>query len=244
MELNTTTTAKPTTQTVKGRSSELVDQINLENGTSKETKKTDAEKISGDYDDFLLLLTAQMKNQDPLKPLDSTTFVSQLAQFSNVEQQVKMNTKLDNLVTSLSEDSFSEAGNYLGKYIMADGGKVQINDNDTQTSFYYKTDVSVTEAKAFITDRFGKKVNEMNLPLAPNGRSQIWELKDLDQERIESGLYHIDIKTVDSDGNMSIIKPQTRNKIVEAQKTETGFDYITNTGNHLKKEEISRLLSS
>ena len=48
-----------------------------------------------DYSAFLKLLTAQMKFQDPTKPMDSTQFVAQLASFSNVEQGIKMNTKLE-----------------------------------------------------------------------------------------------------------------------------------------------------
>jgi len=52
-----------------------------------------------DYNAFLQLLLAQMQNQDPLNPTDSTEFVSQLATFSNVEQGVNTNSKLDQLLT-------------------------------------------------------------------------------------------------------------------------------------------------
>jgi flagellar basal-body rod modification protein FlgD len=52
-----------------------------------------------DYNSFLQLLIAQMQNQDPLNPTDSTAFVSQLASFSSVEQGVNTNSKLDQLLT-------------------------------------------------------------------------------------------------------------------------------------------------
>lgn len=51
-----------------------------------------------DYDTFLRLLVAQMKNQDPTKPMDSTEYVAQLATFSNVEQSIASNVKLDQLI--------------------------------------------------------------------------------------------------------------------------------------------------
>ena len=51
---------------------------------------------------FLTLLTAQLKNQDPMQPTDPTQFVAQLAQFSTVEQLVQGNTKLDTISQSLS----------------------------------------------------------------------------------------------------------------------------------------------
>lgn len=73
------------------------------------------------YDDFLKLLLAQMQNQDPLKPIDSTEYVSQLATFSNVEQGIKQNAKLDQiLITS----NLSQAGNAIGKVITSADGSI------------------------------------------------------------------------------------------------------------------------
>ena len=57
--------------------------------TSKEA--AEALKIEANFDTFLSLLTAQLRNQDPLEPVNSTDFVAQLAQFSAVEQQVQSN---------------------------------------------------------------------------------------------------------------------------------------------------------
>lgn len=53
-----------------------------------------------DYSAFLTLLVAQMKSQDPLSPQDTTQYMSQLASFSNVEQSVQVNAKLDALLAS------------------------------------------------------------------------------------------------------------------------------------------------
>jgi flagellar basal-body rod modification protein FlgD len=74
-----------------------------------------------DYDSFLKLLTAQMKFQDPTKPMDSTEFVAQLASFSNVEQGIKMNTKLDSLITS---SALNQADSLIGKTVTSIDGKV------------------------------------------------------------------------------------------------------------------------
>ena len=66
------------------------------------TSSPDADAASVDYNAFLKLLIAQMKNQDPTKPMDSAQFIAQLASFSNVEQGIKMNQKLDTLMTSMA----------------------------------------------------------------------------------------------------------------------------------------------
>ena len=73
------------------------------------------------YDSFLQLLTAQMKFQDPTKPMDATQFVAQLASFSNVEQAIKTNAKLDSLLVS---QSLGQVDGLIGKTVTSMDGKI------------------------------------------------------------------------------------------------------------------------
>ncbi len=84
------------------------------------TSTSDAAKASLDYNSFLKLLITQMQNQDPTDPMDATEQVSQLATFSQVEQSIKMNSNLDNLI---SQSNLSNASNYVGKTITSADGK-------------------------------------------------------------------------------------------------------------------------
>jgi flagellar basal-body rod modification protein FlgD len=79
-----------------------------------------------DYSAFLRLLIAQMKNQDPMNPIDSTEYMSQLASFSSVEQAVKTNTKLDALLTSMA---LTQAEGMIGRVVTSADGSVsgQVN---------------------------------------------------------------------------------------------------------------------
>jgi flagellar basal-body rod modification protein FlgD len=74
-----------------------------------------------DYDSFLQLLIAQMKNQDPTNPTDPSQFVAQLASFSSVEQAIKTNNKLDTLNTSLA---LTQAEGLIGRTVASDDGSV------------------------------------------------------------------------------------------------------------------------
>jgi flagellar basal-body rod modification protein FlgD len=74
-----------------------------------------------DYNDFLKLLLAQMQNQDPLKPMDSTEYVSQLATFSNVEQALKQNAKLDQLLIT---SNIAQANGVVGKTVTSSDGSI------------------------------------------------------------------------------------------------------------------------
>ena len=72
-----------------------------------------------DYQSFLKLLIAEMKNQDPTKPMDSTEYVAQLATFSQVAQTVQTNSKLDQL---LQTSALAQAGNIIGHSITSADG--------------------------------------------------------------------------------------------------------------------------
>ncbi|MDW5315471.1 flagellar hook assembly protein FlgD [Rhizobium sp. PL01] len=80
----------------------------------------DKAKASLNYDSFLKLLVAQMKNQDPTQPMDSTQQIAQLATFSQVEQTIKTNTNLESL---LQRTSLSEANAVIGKTVTSADGK-------------------------------------------------------------------------------------------------------------------------
>lgn len=90
------------------------------------------------YSNFLQLLVAQLQNQDPTNPTDPTQFVSQLASFSQVEQQVNTNSKLDALLT---QTSLSQAASVIGLTATSSDGKVsgqiasvQITSSGTQAT--------------------------------------------------------------------------------------------------------------
>jgi flagellar basal-body rod modification protein FlgD len=76
-------------------------------------------KTAVDYDSFLKLLIAQMKNQDPTQPMDSTQYVAQLATFSQVEQTVQSNAKLDQILQS---SALSQADSIIGRSITSADG--------------------------------------------------------------------------------------------------------------------------
>lgn len=76
-------------------------------------------KTAVDYQSFLRLLVAEMKNQDPTNPMDSTQYVAQLASFSQVEQSVQINTKLDQL---LQASTLSQAGSLIGRTVTSADG--------------------------------------------------------------------------------------------------------------------------
>jgi flagellar basal-body rod modification protein FlgD len=87
---------------------------------STTTSQTQAQsKTSVDYQSFLTLLVAELKNQDPTKPMESTDFVAQLATFSQVEQTIQTNDKLDQI---LKTSALAQADSLIGREITSPDG--------------------------------------------------------------------------------------------------------------------------
>ncbi|MEP2946966.1 MAG: flagellar hook assembly protein FlgD [Lentilitoribacter sp.] len=88
--------------------------------TAQSNATTASNKASLDYDTFLQLLIAQMQNQDPTEPMDSSEQIAQLATFSQVEQTIETNKNLEALLQS---NSLSQASAIIGKTVSSLDGE-------------------------------------------------------------------------------------------------------------------------
>lgn len=88
---------------------------------SSSASSTTTTKLASDFETFLKMLTTQMKNQDPLNPVDSTEYATQLAMFSSVEQQVLTNDRLELIQETLLGSSLSQVADWVGKLACVEG---------------------------------------------------------------------------------------------------------------------------
>ena len=132
---NTNASTTSTTSSTSGTGS------TTSSGDTTGSTSTTGKTSTADYNTFIKLLIAQMKNQDPTKPMDSTEFVSQLASFSAVEQQTQTNTKLDTMAQSLKnimvDGPISRAEGYVGKYLSYTDEKGVVTSGTVQSVTIY-----------------------------------------------------------------------------------------------------------
>ena len=93
-------------------------------------------------DEFLRMLVAQLKNQDPLNPLDGTAFTAQLAQFSSLEQLQNINTQLGSFTRQQQSLSGSQAVSLIGKEVLARGNTVQAAGSPVALSYQLAGDAA------------------------------------------------------------------------------------------------------
>ena len=122
------------------------------------TSKSDTAKTTSlGTEDFLTLLVAQLENQNPLDPADTNQFTDQLAQFSQVEQLINANDKLDEMVTGVKgTEQEVDANSFVGLTVTATATSMTI-DNGAVTSGFYEVD-EPAEVIVYVYDANGTKV--------------------------------------------------------------------------------------
>src|SRR5262245_23987038 len=99
------------------------------------TSGLDKQTIAGNFDTFLQLLTTQLKNQNPLDPLDTNQFTQQLVQFAGVEQQIKQNEQLTTLISIEKSAQATTALAYVGQTVAVDGQTATLTNGSATWSF-------------------------------------------------------------------------------------------------------------
>tara|TARA_R110000868_G_scaffold6758_12_gene37731 strand:- start:596 stop:1267 length:672 start_codon:yes stop_codon:yes gene_type:complete len=92
-------------------------------------------KLAEDLDSFLLLLTQQLKAQDPLSPMDSSEFTNQLVQFAQVEQQIGSNENLTELIGLSQQSIASNSVNYIGHTVEGVSSQVPMQDGNLKAAY-------------------------------------------------------------------------------------------------------------
>lgn len=151
-------------------------------------------KGASDFNTFLKLLTAQMRNQDPLKPMDSTEFVAQLASFSTVEQQIETNHKLTELLGVVSNRSTTNLTDWLGKEVRREGSA---NFNGQAVEIEVPANTNADSARLVIRTDSNEIV--YSLPIDTSARSILWDGTTLDSNIAPVGQYSFDVESYSGD---------------------------------------------
>lgn len=168
-------------------------------------------------EDFLRLLIAQLRNQDPLSPMQNEEFVAQLAQFSSLEQMQNVNSNLeaaiqsDMLLNQVMNNSLVTT--LIGKEVKIQGNQLSLGESgDALAGFQIGAPSAGTTVE--ITDSSGQVVRTMVLdPMSPGDHRLEWDGKDDSGKRLPPGDYAFTIKAMDGDGGELEVIPYTRGTI-------------------------------
>jgi flagellar basal-body rod modification protein FlgD len=155
--------------------------------------------IAENFDTFLNVLTTQLKNQNPLDPMDTNAFTQQLVQFTGVEQQLKTNEFLETLMLAGQNTAKSDAVSYIGKEVTSSGRTGELT-NSNAAFWAYSANANAANATVTIKDAKGQTVYSETGPLNSGPGTFRWDGKGSDGTMKPNGIYTIDIKGKDSNG--------------------------------------------
>lgn len=152
-------------------------------------------------DDFLKLLVKQLQNQDPMNPLDSSQFATQLAQFSSVEQLANINTNLEASVATnqLMAQSIgnSLASSMIGRDVKASGNTLQWNGTD-EVRFGYTLGTAGEKATVRIYDADGEVVRVIDGTALAGDTSLTWDGLNDSGSEVKEGAYTFKVEVTDA----------------------------------------------
>lgn len=206
---------------------------------STQSQLTSVASLGEDFELFLEILTTQLRNQDPLNPVESEQFVDQLTQFSQLEQQVRTNDELQNLQGELRVGTARDDANLIGRNVQALSDTIGF-DGTNQTAFQVIAD-RAADAVVRIFDESGQLVREVQGALDGGGNFVVWDGTNQDGVALPAGSYRVAASAVDAEGSAVRTQVVVTAPIQEVRFGLGGSQFLLGTGATIEAEEIIRV---
>ena len=208
--------------------------------TSTSTNTKSAAPTSSELQDrFLKLLVTQMRNQDPLNPLDNAQVTTQLAQISTVGGIDKLNTTFQGLSSSLLSAQSAQASTMIGRQVVAAGSQMNLADGRAQGAIELKQDAD----RVFVTisDTSGVLVRTLELGGAKAGVSAFeWDGKTDAGTVAKNGIYVFQPTAVRGNGTIPVDALATGK--VEGISLDNGIRLNLESGVDIGLSDVKRIL--
>ena len=187
-----------------------VDSIQNPAGAALASARGRVDLMGDTQDRFLTLLITQLRNQDPLNPMDNEQITSQLAQLSTVQGIQQLNDTLLALSGQMDVSQSMQAANLIGKPVLVPGSKISLGSDpanpDVKVSTPFGVDLMSTADKVTVNilNNGGSVVREIELDIREAGvYSFEWDGRDNTGQVLPDGAYNVEIKASLADAPVS-----------------------------------------
>jgi len=175
--------------------------------------------IANNFTAFLQLLTTQLRNQNPLEPLDTNQFTQQLVQFAQVEQQLRSNDQLETLVALQKSTQASAALDFVGKTVVVSGATTHLGTSgNTVWTFSSPKPASATVT---IRDSKGQTAFSSNYSINSGRQDFVWDGRGTNGQRWPAGNYTMTITAKDANGQTVAITTDVQGIVDSADVSQT-----------------------
>jgi flagellar basal-body rod modification protein FlgD len=157
-------------------------------------------KLQEDLNRFLNLLVTQLKNQDPLDPLDATEFTSQLVQFASVEQQIYQNANLEKLINLTQVSQVSTMVDFIGRTVEATGQDFPLENGEAKFSYAFGSNVS--KGTIHIVNGNGLTIFSADADTSAGKHVFTWDGRDKNGVKLGDGKYMAVVTAQDAQGKI------------------------------------------
>ncbi|MFQ5716384.1 MAG: flagellar hook assembly protein FlgD [Nitrospinales bacterium] len=190
--------------------------------------------------DFMKLLIAQLKAQDPTNPMDAQDFSAQLAQFSSLEQMIAINGNLEGIRKGQTTLTNSSAINLIGKTVNSPGNIIEFSPGENQALGYSLAE-DAASVSIDIFNSAGQKIATLNPGSQSKGVNQVqWSGADREGHVVDEGTYTFLVQAADEEGN--IVSAETFSSgVVTDVVFEDGASFAIVNGSRIPAGKISRV---
>jgi flagellar basal-body rod modification protein FlgD len=173
--------------------------------------------LAGNFDTFLRILTTQLKNQNPLDPLDTNQFTQQLVQFASVEQQINMNQQLTTLVALQKATQTTSAMSFLGSTATVDGTTTHLANGAASWSFSVDKPSTAT---INIKSANGELAYSGSYPLNAGAQNFNWDGRGNNGVKWPDGDYTMTVTAKDASGNTVAVSTEVKGTVDSVDLTQ------------------------
>lgn len=193
--------------------------------TTTSSSSTSTSSLSSTYNMFLTVLCKQLQSQNPLDPMDTNQFTSQLVQYSSVEQQIKTNDNLSKMLDQFSALTSSNGVAYIGHTVQATGDTNTLTDGSATWS--YNLGSAASDVTLTLTDSEGKTVWTGSGDTASGQHTLNWDGKTTSGTQLaDGGNYTLSVSATDSAGASVATSTAIRGKVTGVD-TSSGSTELT-----------------
>ena len=172
------------------------------------------DKLDEDMNRFLTLLVTQLKNQDPLDPMDATEFTSQLVQFASVEQQIAANSNLEKLLNLQQTSQVGDMVNFIGNTVEATNDDFTLEDSKAEMN--YKLSTKADKTTIIIQNSGGLTVFSTEGENGAGKHKFEWDGKTTSGSTAPDGTYRFIVSAVDHEGIVQEVEQSVFGRVTGA----------------------------
>ncbi len=195
-----------------------------------------ASGLTSDFETFLRMLTAQARNQDPLEPLDSSEYASQLAQFSMVEQQVRTNDMLSGVAQTLGNAHLGQLVNWVGMDVQV---AAPFQFDDSPIAMFAAADPDADRSELVVRDAQGAVVNRTPIPI--DQTEFVWAGVDQAGNPLPPGTYSATLDSFKGRDVLASTPAAVFSRVVQAQVSGDEIVLTLESGAEVSTDAVTQI---